>query len=212
MANTISSRKQIVTLVQLALFTAIIFVMAFTPLGYLRVGAVQITFLMIPVIIGAIVIGPTGGAILGGMFGITSLIQCFGLDWFGTTLFSINALYTVILCIIPRIAMGLLAGLIFRVVSKVDKTKIISFAVASLTGPLLNTTFFMTGLIVMFGNTSFILGIQEELNTPSVISFIVAFVGFNGIIEAIVSFVMGSALSKVLVRFIPSGDKSSEKK
>jgi Predicted membrane protein len=211
MANTTSSRKQIVTLVQLALFTAIIFVMAFTPLGYLRVATIDITFIMIPVIIGAIVIGPAAGAFLGGMFGITSFIQCFGISPFGMALFSINAVSTAVLCIIPRIAMGFLAGLIFRAVAKIDKTKLISFAVASLAGPLLNTTLFMTGLILMFGQTPFILDLQTALGTTSVFSFVIALVGFNGLLEAIVSFVVGTALAKVLVRFLPN-DKKVESK
>ena len=52
-------------MVQLAILTAIIFLMGFTPIGFLHVGAVEITFIMIPVIIGAIVIGPGAGAFLG---------------------------------------------------------------------------------------------------------------------------------------------------
>ena len=52
------NRKKLVYLVQLALLTAIIVVMAFTPLGYLKIGLLSITFLTIPVIIGAVAMGP----------------------------------------------------------------------------------------------------------------------------------------------------------
>ena len=49
-------------LVQLALLVAVELVMTYTPLGYLHVGPLSITFLMIPVVLGAILIGPTAGA------------------------------------------------------------------------------------------------------------------------------------------------------
>ena len=81
-------------MVQLAILTAIILVMAFTPLGYLRVATMTITFLSIPVVIGAILIGPAAGAFLGFVFGLTSFIQCFGMDALGTALMTINVFYT----------------------------------------------------------------------------------------------------------------------
>ena len=55
-------------MVQLAILAAIVVLMAFTPLGYLQIGVVKITFLMIPVVIGAIILGPGAGAVLGAVF------------------------------------------------------------------------------------------------------------------------------------------------
>ena len=70
-------------LVELALMIAIIFVMAFTPLGYLRTPGLSITFLTVPVAVAAMILGPKGGAICGAACGITSLMQCFGTSAFG---------------------------------------------------------------------------------------------------------------------------------
>lgn len=196
------NRKKLVYLVQLALLTAIIVVMAFTPLGYLKIGLLSITFLTIPVIIGAVAMGPTAGAILGGVFGITSLIQCFGADAFGATLLSINPFYTGIVCIIPRVLMGLLCGWIFRGLARIDKTKIVSYVVAGLSGALLNTIFFMSSLILLFGRTDYI---REIWNTiapgTNVLMFVVAFVGVNGLVETIVCGSVGALISKAVCRF-----------
>lgn len=60
-------------MVKLALMVAIIFVMAFSPLGYLRTPGLTITFLTVPVAVGAIILGPTAGAICGAAFGLTSV-------------------------------------------------------------------------------------------------------------------------------------------
>ena len=186
------TRKQ----VQLALFTAIILLMAFTPIGYIKTFGLEITLIVIPVVVGAIVLGPKGGAILGGIFGITSFIQCFGLSPFGAVLLGINQVGTFIVCMIPRVLMGWLTGLIFVGVRKANKN--LSYAVASLAGPLLNTIFFMTTLMIFFYNTDYIQGFAKTLGTTNIIAFVFAFVGVNGLVEAIVCFVTGTVVAKAL--------------
>ena len=63
---------------------AILLLMAYTPLGYLNIGPLAITFNIIPVAISAITMGPVGGAIAGAVFGLTSFGQCIGIG--GTSL------------------------------------------------------------------------------------------------------------------------------
>ena len=62
-------------LVLLALFTAIIVIMAFTPLGYIPLVVINATIIHIPVILGALFLGPKKGAFLGFVFGFTSFIN-----------------------------------------------------------------------------------------------------------------------------------------
>ena len=63
-------------MVQMALLGAIILVMAFTPfLGYIPLGFTRATIIHIPVILGSLLLGPKKGAILGALFGVTSLIN-----------------------------------------------------------------------------------------------------------------------------------------
>ena len=70
-------------MVQLAVLIAIMLILAFTPLGYLRIGPLAISLMTIPVVIGAMILGPAGGAVLGLVFGLTSFYQCFAGDPFG---------------------------------------------------------------------------------------------------------------------------------
>ena len=67
-------------MVQLAVLIAIMLILAFTPLGYLRIGPLAISLMTIPVVIGAMILGPAGGAVLGLVFGLTSFYQCFAGD------------------------------------------------------------------------------------------------------------------------------------
>lgn len=189
------STKKLRRFTQLSILIALILIMGFTPLGYLKVGLVEISFLTIPVVIGAIVLGPLSGAILGGVFGITSFIQCFGMSAFGAQLLEINPILTAILCIIPRVLMGYLAGLIFVAIKKIDKHKLVSYAAASLSGALLNTILFVGGLVLLFGNSEYI---GSMIGGRNVLAFGAAFVGINGIVEAIAATIVGAAVSKVL--------------
>ena len=186
-------------LAQLALLVAIVLVMAYTPLGYLRTLGLEISFLMIPVTIGAIVLGPVEGAILGLVFGLTSFATCFGSSHFGAALLAINPVFTFITCVVARVLAGFLAGVIFKAVSQKGKEKT-GATVASLAGPLLNTLFFMSSLVIFFSGTDYIKGIMEALGAKNVFSFVALFVGVQGIVEAAVCFAVASAVSVALLK------------
>lgn len=183
------------SLVQLALFTAIILLMAFTPLGYIKTPGLEITLLVVPVSVGAILFGPVSGAILGGIFGITSFAQCFTAP-FGLMLLNINPVGTFIVTVVARVLMGWLTGLAFQALRKWNVTRGISYGVTCLLGPLLNTLLFMSALILFFYNTDYIQEIAKGLGTNNVFAFVIAFVGVNGLIEATVCFVLGTAIAK----------------
>lgn len=193
-------RKRTLFLVQNALLTALIVLMAFTPIGYLQIGVVKMTFIMVPVAVGAITLGEKSGAFLGLVFGITSFIQCFGLDAFGTTLFGINPAYTFIMCIVPRVLMGYLCGVTYKFIAR--KKQKFALVFASFMAPVLNTVFFMSLLMIFFGNSDYIQGIR---NGAEFWPFLVAFVGLNGVMEIATTTVIAppvaSAVKKAVKKF-----------
>jgi len=198
------AKPQILKMAQMAILIAIMILFAFTPIGYLKVGVIEITFMVIPVAIGAIVLGPLCGAILGGVFGITSFIQCFGFSAFGAFVLGINPWLTFITCLVPRILCGWLSGLLFQALKKIDKTKIISYAAASLSTALLNTIFFVGCVILFFwNNDAFVSGLAGSgVSTDTLWLFIVTFVGLNGLVEAAVNFVVGAGIAKIIDRYV----------
>ena len=195
--DTQERKARTLWMVQTAILTAIIILMAFTPLGYIKTAGLEITFIMIPVAVGAILMGPKTGALLGTVFGLTSFIQCFGLSAFGAILLQINPFYTFIVTMVPRILMGWLVGVIFQALHRIDRTKFISFAVASLSGAVINTILFIAGLFLLFGNTEFI---RSWGPTWPTIFAIIA--GVNALLEAGISLVAGTAVTKALYRVV----------
>ena len=143
-------------MVELAVLIAIILIMAFTPIGYIRTLGLEITLIVVPVAVGAVTLGPMAGLILGTIFGITSFIQCFGMSAFGVMLLSINPVFTFIVCVPTRMLMGWLTGLIFQGLRKGSATKKIACPVSCLASPLLNTLFFMGAICILFYQTDYI--------------------------------------------------------
>ena len=188
------------------LLFAMILILGITPLASIHLGTIEITLVMIPVAIGAIVLGPWAGAILGGFFGLTSFMQCLGIgvtSAFGATLLSISPAYTLILCFVPRILMGFLVGLVYQLMSKAIKKSVINCSVASVLSALLNTVFFMSVLMLLFGKTDFIMGFRGEMK---LMPFLIAFVGINGLVEMTIAAVIGTAVSAALVRYLKNPD------
>ena len=183
----------------LGLITAVMFIMAFTPLGYLKTGFLSITFMTIPVIIAAVVLTPLDAAVVGGIFGLTSFIQAVtGASLLTNALFQVNPLFTIILCFVPRVLEGLLGGLLFRAISRFDKTKLISYAAVSLAVPLMNTLFFMSTLFLLFYNSEPIRKIAESKGAEDVFTLLFAMVGINAVLEAVICFIIGTAITKAL--------------
>lgn len=180
-SNKRLSKSKILMLTENAMLASIVVLMAFTPVGYLQIGLVKMTFIMIPVAVGAVTLGEKSGAFLGLVFGITSFVQCFGLDIFGTTLMSINPIYTFIMCLVPRVLMGYLCGLVYKALARFKKG--IAVMVASLSAPVFNTLFFMTLLMLFFGNSDYIMSMRA--GTENLWTFLVAFVGLNGVMEVV---------------------------
>ena len=206
MEGTITRRKNMKSnkfttsqLTILGLMSGILFLMAYTPLGYLNVGPLAVTFNVIPVAICAVVLGPTGGAVAGAVFGLTSFLQAMGIGGtsaLGAALFQINPFLSAVQCFVPRILDGLLIGFIYRGMRK--KTNVYaSCAVTGFFSAFLNTLFFMTALVVMFGNTEVI---QNLMGGRNVIIGCCMMVGVNAISEmvssTIITAAVGTALSK----------------
>lgn len=183
----------------LGLMIAILLVMSYTPLGYLNIGPLAISFNVIPVAISAIVLGPVGGAVAGGAFGLTSFLQCIGVGGtsaMGVMLFSINPFLAFVQRFIPRLLDGICLGYIFRGVRKVSNTYV-ACAVTGFFSAFLNTLFFMSALVGLFGNTEYV---QNLMGDHNVIVGCCLMVGINAVCEMVSSTIITGAVGAALSR------------
>ncbi len=192
-------------LTQMALLTALMLVMAFTPLGYIPLPFMNATTMHIPVIIGACLLGPKMGGVLGGLFGITSVVRATispNLTSFVFTPFysfspEFHGSWTsLIVAIVPRILIGVCAGLVFMGLKKLIHNETISLAVSGFVGSMVNTIGVMGLIYLLFGEQYAAAGGTD----PSLLlGVIMGVVGLNGVPEAIIAAVLTAAVSKAVL-------------
>ena len=182
----------------LALMTALIMLFSFTPLGSVPIGPLVITLNVIPVAISAMVLGPAGGATVGGIFGFLSFLQCFGIgvpSGMGEILVGINPLLAFLQRFLPRVLEGLLAGFVYKAFRK--KSPYVASAVTGFSTAFFNTVFFMSALVLFFGNTEYVQGLIGGRN---IIVFVCMFVGVNAVVEMITATLVVGAVGAALVK------------
>lgn len=188
------------SVIGLAVFALIIVVMAFTPVGFLKTGNLEASFLVVPVAIGAILLGPTYGAVLGLIMGVVSFAQCFGSSDMGSALFGVSAVNTFLLCVIPRVICAWMAGVFYDLLSKIDKTGFVPQIAAAVVCPLFNFILFMLGLSLLFGQTPYLLNMQTQMNASG-IGFYFALGGMNLLYELLASVVLTTGISTLILKF-----------
>lgn len=199
-----NSRSNIRWLTQLALLVAIMLVMSYTPLGYLPLGPLNCSLLSIPVAIGAMTMGPSAGAILGGVFGVTSFMNAVeGKSALGAALFAASPIGYFVTAVIGRILMGWLCALVFQAARKLlpgkEKT---TCAIGGFAAPFLNTVVYMGFMVMLFYRTDYIQSLVAAKGATNPFMFIVLMVGVQGTLEWILGCVIGGAVTVPLRKFL----------
>ncbi len=120
--------------------------------GYLKIGATSLSFVLVPIVLGGILFGPLAGAFLGFAFGfITLMFGVTGTDYFTMVLFESQPFATALLCLVKGTAAGLVAGALYKEVSK--KNKYVGVFVAAAAAPIVNTGLFIAGAFALLGDT-----------------------------------------------------------
>lgn len=185
------------TLCLLGSFAAIELVMKLMGLGSVPVGPLNMSFLTVPVAVGAMLIGPMGGCVLGTVFGLCSLWDAVsGASVMTGIFFSISPVHTVILCVVTRALMGLLTGLLFHALKKVDRAGVVSYFVSAFAAPFLNTLLFMGYIVLAFYGTEYVQGLVGTKGATNPFMFVVLLVGVQGLVEMLVCTLVAGGVSK----------------
>ena len=145
-------------MVSVALMAAIVIVLANTPLGMIQLPIIKATTVHIPVIIGAILLGPSAGAILGAVFGICSLISntmtptllSFAFSPFMSTSGIPGALKAIWISVGCRILIGVAAGWLWIALEKLKINQLIALPVVGFAGSMVNTVTVMGSIYFLF--------------------------------------------------------------
>lgn len=189
-------------MVIVAVLAAVLVIMTVTPIGYIPIGPLAVTINMIPVAIGAVILGPTGGAALGLIFGLTSFANAASVlgapSIVGTTLFGVNPFLTFIVCVVSRVLEGWLAGLVGRLMNRTKMPKLLNYGITGLLTAAFNTIFFMGLLIICFTPTLRANGWWQS--GQNIFAFVAWFVGVNAVWELVLSTVITAVVGFALYK------------
>ena len=193
-------------MVSVGLMAAIVIVLANTRLGMIQLPIVKATTVHIPVIIGAILLGPTAGAILGGVFGVCSLISntmaptllSFAFSPFMSTTGIVGAIKAIWVSVGCRILIGLAAGWLWRLLKKIKLNQIVALSITGFVGSMVNTVAVMGSIYLLFAQQY---AQAKDVAVTAVWGLIMGTVTASGIPEAIAAAVIVAVVGKVLLRF-----------
>ena len=191
-------------MVSVALMAAIVIVLANTPLGMIQLPIIKATTVHIPVILGAILLGPGAGAILGAVFGICSLVSntmaptllSFAFSPFLSTTGIHGALKAIWISVGCRILIGVVAGWLWVLFTKIKLNQFIALPIVGFVGSMVNTVTVMGSIYFLFAQQY---AEAKEVALTAVFGLVMGTVTASGIPEAIAAAILVLALGKVLV-------------
>lgn len=188
---------------RMALLVAIIILLTFTPLGFLTIGPIAATTIQMPVIIGAVLMGPACGAVLGGAFGVAAIAKVLmmpGADLFASTILNYNFFLYAAIAFLPRLLMGWLAGLLAAGLKRVGPLQKsggwAAFGITGFVGSMLNTVLYLGALWLM---ASGIVATFYGIDVSGVGAMVLGVAWTSGVPEAIVSCLVVAAVCRAMV-------------
>lgn len=177
----------------MSLMAAIIAVL--TVLGnFVRFGPFPITLALAPIIIGAAMYGAGAGAILGGVFGLVTLISGLA-GWDGGTviyLMGIAPFACILVCVGKGIAAGWCAGLVYSAIEK--KNRHVGVVAAGIVCPVVNTGVFIIGMLLFFTSA-----LESWASGQGLMYYVIfGLTGVNFLVELAVNLVLSSGITAII--------------
>ncbi len=192
-----SGRSGVYHLVLYGVLSAVLLVLGMVNIP--QPAGLSITFSMIPVAVAVLATGMEGGAVIGGVFGLISFLQCFGIAGFspmGAALVNISPFWTFVQRFVTRLMMGVITALVSGALKAHVKAPV-RYAVTGFSAAFVNTLLFMVTLVLLFGHTEYM---AEKMAGRGALAFIIASTGINAVVEMLVSTVLTSAIGMALRR------------
>ncbi len=200
-----------------AMFVCILAVMGFTGIGFIPLPVIKATTMHIPVILGAILLGPTAGAVLGGVFGLCSVYAnttAPGLLSFAFSPFvaasqngAVGAVKSIWIAIGCRILFGLIAGLLWKLLKKTRLPDVAALPITAAVATVCHTLLVMGSIYVLLANEY---AAAKNVALTAVFGLVMGTVTASGIPEAIAAAVLVTVIGKALLEVSARMDKKKK--
>lgn len=204
--NMVKEKGRLGYLMQLALLLAILLAMSITGIAMIPLPGQYASIMTVPVAVGAMMLGPLAGGVLGGAMGCISFYNAIKTGFATLTLAGYSGGIMVLLSfsntVLPRILMGVCVGWLFKLFEKVDRSKTVCYYLGGVAAPVLNTVFYMSVLMLLFWHAptlELLLGAERmETFQNHALLFAAAYVGVQALLEAAMGCLISGSICKAL--------------
>ena len=188
-------------LVGVAMMAAVVVLLANTPLGLIQLPVIKATTTHIPVIVGSILLGPLAGGILGGVFGICSMISntVAPVAPFLSTTGLVGAVKAVWVSIGCRILIGVVAGWLWIALKKCKVNDLAALPIVGFVGSMTNTITVMFSILFLFRAEY---AAAKNIAMEAFYDFVMGVVTGTGVLEAIVALILVTVITKALLKVL----------
>lgn len=191
----------------LAMLCGVLLVMGMTGIGFIPLPVIKATTMHIPVILGAVLLGPKAGGILGAVFGMCSIwantaspgLLSFAFSPFMTTEGLPGVVKSLWIALGCRILFGLLAGCLWKVFHKLFKNEYMSLPLTAATATICHTLLVMGSIYLLLAQQY---ASAKNVAISAVFGLIMGTVTASGIPEAIVAAVLVTVIGKTLLHMM----------
>ena len=191
-------------LVSLAMMCAVLLVLGMTGIGFIQLPIIKATTMHIPVILGAILLGPGAGAVLGGVFGLCSIwanttapgLLSFAFSPFMTTEGLPGVLKSLWIALVCRILLGVLAGWFWKLFKKVLKKDYVALPVTAALASVCHTILVMGSIYILLAQQY---ADAKNVAASAVFDLVLGTIVASGIPEAIAAAILVTGIGKALL-------------
>ena len=185
-------RQSIQRITRLGILMGLIILMTFIPnIGYIQTGLFSITTIHIPVLIGAALMGPIGGLVLGLTWGLTSYFYALTLGTIEAMIF-LNPMVS----IVPRVLVGLIVSYTTLALDKVNMKEVLKYGLVAGIGTLSNTVLVLSSIFIFASEG--VLSFNQAFST-----IITIIISTNGLLELFVAVIIVPAVVKAIRKISP---------
>ena len=171
--------------------------------GFFQIAGLSLSFVLVPIVLGGILLGWQAGALLGLSFGFIVLMYgVAGAEPFTAYLFNNSPIATVLICTVKGVATGVVPALLYRLIA--NKNSYVAAIVAALSAPIMNTGIFIIGCLIISGTLTGWMeyavsqGWMQSVQAVPYYLFI-GLAGLNFIIEFAINVLLGPAIHRVVI-------------
>lgn len=191
----------------LAMLCGVMLVMGITGIGFIPFPVIKATTMHIPVILGAVLLGPMAGGILGAVFGLISIwvntttpsLLAFAFSPFMSNEGLVGVMKSLWIALGCRIAFGVIAGFLWKLFKKLLKKEYIALPIAAAVSTIIHTFLVMGSIYVLLAEQY---AAAKNVGLSAVFGLVMGTVTAAGIPEAVIAAILVTIIGKALLKFL----------